>query len=210
MVKRALLAVSKLDEAELRAMSAGRIDQADLAREVLRGKTLPATFTLRDSFALFESLEAARGPIQKSEILQRGLARLTPDEAAVLIKVLSGDLRIGLKEGLLEEAAAAAAGVEAAAVREANMLSGDIGRVALLARRNALSSVDLTLFHPIKVMLASPEPTASAIWERHVAAGRGTGDVWIEDKFDGIRAQVHCGRGRAEIFSRDLRRMRPL
>ncbi len=206
-VKRALLAASGLNEAELRAISVGRIDQSDLAREALRGKTRPAVFTLRDSYALFESLEAARGPLQKSETLQQALARLTPDEIAVIIKVLSGDLRIGLKEGLLEEAIAVAAAVDAEDVREANMLSGNIGRVALLARRNALGSAGLTLFHPVKVMLASPEPTAAAIWERHVAAGRADGDVWIEDKFDGIRAQVHCGGGRAEIYSRDLRRV---
>ncbi|OAI41274.1 hypothetical protein AYO41_05465 [Verrucomicrobia bacterium SCGC AG-212-E04] len=87
------------------------------------------------------------------------------------------------------------------------MLSGDVGRVAVLARRNALAEAGLTLYHPIKVMLASPEPTAAAIWARQVAAGRGEGDVWIEDKFDGIRAQVHCGPGRAEIYSRDLRRI---
>ncbi len=206
-VKRALLAVSGRNESELYALSASRIDQADLAREVLRGRTSPAAFTLRDSRQLFESLESARGPIQKAECLQRAFARLTPDEAAVIIKVLSGDLRIGLKEGLLEEAVAAAAGVPAEEVREANMLSGDIGRVALLARRRELGAAELTPFHPIKVMLASPEPTAAAIWERHVASGQAAGDVWIEDKFDGIRAQVHCGGGRAEIYSRDLRRI---
>jgi DNA ligase-1 len=59
------------------------------------------------------------------------------------------------------------------------------------------------LFRPIKCMLASPEPTAEAIWERFAA----TEVVYVEDKFDGIRAQLHRGAGRAEIFSRDLRRM---
>ena len=205
--KRALLAVSGLSESELRALSSGRIDQADLAREALRGRTKSAPFTLGDSLAVFERLESARGPMRKAEVLQKALARVTPDEAAVIIKVLSGDLRIGLKEGLLEEAVATSTSVSADDLREANMLSGDIGRVALLARRGELAAAGLTLFHPIKVMLASPEPTAAAVWERQVAAGRADGDVWIEDKFDGIRAQVHCGAGRAEIFSRDLRRI---
>ena len=206
-VKRALLAASKISEAELRAISGARGDQAEAAREILRGRTKPATFTLRESLIFFELVEAARGPIQKADLLQQQFARLTPDESAVVLKVLSGDLRIGLMEGLLEEAIAAAAGVGGDAVREANMRSGDVGRVALLARRNALAEAGVTLFHPLKVMLASPEPTAAAIWERHVEAGRGERDVWIEDKFDGIRAQVHAGSGRAEIFSRDLRRV---
>lgn len=206
-VKRALLAVAKLGESELRAISAAHGDQSATAREVLRGRTAPAPFSLRESLSFFESIEAARGPTQKSDLLQRQFARLTPDESAVILKVLSGDLRIGLMEGLLEEAIAMAAGVESDAVREANMLSGDVGHVALLARRNALAEAGVTVFHPLKVMLASPEPTAAAIWDRHVKAGRGGGDVWIEDKFDGIRAQVHVGRGRTEIFSRDLRRV---
>lgn len=206
-VKRALLAVSKLGESELRAVSAARGDQAEAAREALRGRTEPAPFTLRESLSFFESVEAARAPLEKADLLQRRFAQLTPDECAVILKVLSGDLRIGLKEGLLEEAIAVAAGVGSDAVREANMLSGEVGRVAVLARRNALAEAGLTLFHPLKVMLASPESTAAAIWERHLEAGRGGGEVWIEDKFDGIRAQVHVGRGRTEVFSRDLRRV---
>jgi DNA ligase-1 len=54
-------------------------------------------------------------------------------------------------------------------------------------------------------MLASPEPNAHAVWERiavHDAPG-----AWTEDKFDGIRAQIHLGHGRAEIFTRDLRQI---
>ncbi len=56
-------------------------------------------------------------------------------------------------------------------------------------------------------MLASPEPTAEAIWAR-LAGNATTADViYVEDKFDGIRAQLHRSRDRVEIFSRDLRSM---
>ena len=51
-------------------------------------------------------------------------------------------------------------------------------------------------------MLASPEETAAAIWDR---LGEDGGEVWLEDKLAGIRAQFHCVDGRAELFSRDLR-----
>ena len=83
------------------------------------------------------------------------------------------------------------------------MLLGNIGRAAVLARQRRLEEAELTLFQPVRCMLASPEPDSAAVWERLGADGT----VWIEDKLDGIRAQVHCYQGRAEIFSRDLRRI---
>ena len=55
-------------------------------------------------------------------------------------------------------------------------------------------------FSAIRIMLASPEETAQAIWERLPGE-----KVWLEDKFDGIRAQVHRSAERVEIFTRDLK-----
>jgi DNA ligase-1 len=95
------------------------------------------------------------------------------------------------------------------------MLLGDIGQTALLASRNELSRAKLSIFRPIKCMLATPKPTAEAVWERFAEAA-GTNrelassapaTVYLEDKFDGIRAQLHRSAQRVEIFSRDLRRI---
>jgi DNA ligase-1 len=98
------------------------------------------------------------------------------------------------------------------------MLSGDIGRAALLASRKELHRAELSLFRPIKCMLATPQPTAEAVWERFVVVPQSRDDpgqqkstppatVYLEDKFDGIRAQLHRSSHRVEIFSRDLRRI---
>ncbi len=87
------------------------------------------------------------------------------------------------------------------------MLLGDIGQTALLAARRELDQAELTLFRPIKSMLASPEPTAEAIWARFVSDSPNESIVYVEDKFDGIRAQLHRGPERVELFSRDLRRV---
>jgi DNA ligase 1 len=95
------------------------------------------------------------------------------------------------------------------------MLLGDIGQTALLASRNELARAELSLFRPIKCMLATPEPTAEAVWERFAEAATTSRDpasyapitVYVEDKFDGIRAQLHRSAQRVEIFSRDLRRI---
>ena len=227
-IKRALLAVSGASEDHLRRLRASLADLSEVADAVLPGRTRPQPFSLVEAMRFFDELERTRGPLAKGDLLQQALARLTPLEARYVVKILTGELRIGLKEGLLEEALAAAFRQPADAIREANMLLGDLGRVALLAREGALDRAELTLFQPIKSMLASPEPTAGDIWARHeelhAAAETGAplaqplaGDglvagaksvVWVEDKFDGVRAQLHRDAGgRAEIYSRDLRRV---
>ncbi|MFQ3578002.1 MAG: ATP-dependent DNA ligase, partial [Verrucomicrobiia bacterium] len=96
-------------------------------------------------------------------------------------------------------------GSELDAVREASMLTGDIGLTAVLARQKALHEAVMKPLQPIKVMLAAPEPDAESVWQRFHPDPGEKATVWIEDKFDGIRAQLHKVGGRVEIFSRDLR-----
>src|SRR5204863_7203858 len=110
-----------------------------------------------------------RGPIAKTELMQSCLARLSAREGQYVVKMLTGDLRIGLREGLLEEAIARAFEEPLDQVKEANMLLGDIGATAALASQKQLDRAELSIFRPIKCMLATPEPTAAAIWERFSA-----------------------------------------
>ncbi len=191
-IRRALLAASRHDEATFRRLTFGLGDAGRAARVALENRTLPEPFGLRDSLSFFEVLEAARGPLAKGDVLCERLKRLTALEAELLVRIITGDLRMGLKEGLLEEAIAATCDVELTAVRDAHMLLGDLGRTANLARRNALDEATLTIFSPVKCMLASPEENAEAIWKR---AG-SSGSVWLEDKYDGIRAQLHHEKNR--------------
>src|SRR5262249_61063215 len=104
----------------------------------------------------FTALVEARGPTRKRPLLAELLRRATPVEAKYIIKIMGGDLRIGLQEGQLEDALARAAGVTVAEVQWANMLLGDIGETAVLARYGRLDAARMRLFHPLKFMLASP------------------------------------------------------
>jgi DNA ligase-1 len=117
------------------------------------------------------------------------------------VKILSGDLRIGLKEGLLEECIAEAFQADPGEVREANMFCADLGLVAVMARNRRLHERAMRLFQPVKCMLASPEPDATAVRARFAEIS----SLWIEPKFDGIRAQIHTNTKRTEIFTRDLK-----
>ncbi len=209
-IYRALMAASKLSEPEFRRIASGHGDSGKTAAEVLQGRTAPESFGVEESRAFFESLQKARGPIAKTELLQARFARLSARGGQYLVKILTGDLRIGLREGLVEEAIAEAFSVGLDDVKEANMLLGDIGETARLAARGELEKAELALFRPIKSMLASPEPTAEAIWARFAKEEAEAGEtvaVYVEDKFDGIRAQLHRNGSRTEIFSRDLRRI---
>jgi DNA ligase-1 len=107
-------------------------------------------------------------------------------------------LRIGLREGLVEDAIARAFKQPLAEVSLANMLRGDIGEAAVRARAGALRDVEMRLFHPLKFMLATPASDLADIARTMPA------EFFVEDKFDGIRAQAHVQNGRVAIFSRTL------
>jgi DNA ligase 1 len=156
------------------------------------GPTLPE---VADAFA---AIEVASGPARKSAILRSLLERSDPLTAKYIVKVLGGDLRIGLREGLVEAAIARAFDRRLDDVKWAGMLVGDVGRLAGLARDDALASATLALFHPLKFMLASPAEDAAEI------VARLGPEVWVEDKYDGIRAQLHKRGEEIRLYSRDL------
>ena len=154
--------------------------------------------TLAETRAAFEAIEAASGAAAKAAILERLLERASPRTAAAIVKVMSGELRIGLREGLLEAAIAKAFDRPLDDVKRASMLTGDIGRTASLARDDRLADAAMTLFHPLKFMLASPAEDAAEIVKRLGPI------VWVEDKYDGIRAQLHRRANDIRLYSRDL------
>src|SRR5205814_3587572 len=87
------------------------------------------------------------------------------------------------------------------AVQRAQLLLGDLGEVAVLAKHDRLASAQFRLFHPIQFMLATPQETAADAAE--LIAGR---TFYAEDKLDGIRAQVHKSRDRIAIYTRTMDR----
>ena len=154
--------------------------------------------TLPEVAAAFADIEAASGAAGKSAVLRSLLERSDPLTAKYIVKVLGGDLRIGLREGLVEAAIARAFDRPLDEVKWAGMLVGDVGRLAGLARDDTLGSAALVLFHPLKFMLASPAEDAAEI------VARLGPEVWVEDKYDGIRAQMHKRGSDVRLYSRDL------
>ena len=202
MLRDAIAEVTGLDLENLRPRYVRLGDSGDVAFEAFAEtkaavNVLP-TLTLAEAQSLFERLSETRGTKNRRALLAAALARATPAEAKYLVKLLVGDLRIGLKEGLVEDAVARAFGRKLADVARVNMLTGDIGETAARARLGELEGVAMRLFHPIKFMLAtaaeSVEDVARAMPE----------EFYVEDKFDGIRGQAHVQAGRVALYTRTL------
>jgi DNA ligase-1 len=187
-------------------------DLGETAFEIFQNHQVRPTLTVERVDDFFHQLQTAAGSIAKLPLLLDVLHHCAPLEAKYLIKVITSDLRIGLKEGLVEEAIARAFDRPVEQVRQANLLLGDIGETARLAKMNELANVGILPFRPVKCMLASPEESPTTIWDRmqvdHHERNAETSlpaTVWLEDKYDGIRCQLHKVGDRVALYSRDLK-----
>jgi len=196
--------------------------------------------TLADVAEAFAGMAAARTTAVRAQLVERLLRRASPLEAKYLLKLMTGDMRIGVKQSLVEEAIAAAAKVDVAAVRNAVMLEADLSSVVRRAFAGTLGEARMRLFHPLGFMLASPVDSPEEAAERFACKlsvvkgsrkgqkqiqeqkqnagvlrsaqndksdGSSTVEAFLEDKYDGMRAQVHCGDAgqpdRVAIYSRN-------
>jgi DNA ligase-1 len=177
-------------------------DLGDVAAELITTPPAdPRRLTLADLAAAFDEIAATKGSNAKRALVRALIARATGDEARYLVKIVGGDMRIGLRESLVEEAIGKAFGREREAVARANMLGGDIGDTAVRARHGTLEGAAFVHFAPIGMMLATPVLDLSEVAKRFPAP------YVVEDKYDGVRAQVHKAGDRVEMFSRTLDRV---
>jgi DNA ligase-1 len=194
----ALAAASGAGEDALRAAYLRHSDFGDAAADLVAAGSGRA-LTVADVANGFAAIAAAGSAADRVAGMTDLYRRASTEEARFIGRIASRETRIGLREGLLEEAVATAFDADQGAVRRAHMLTGEIGETAVLAREGRLGEAALHVGRPIRFMLASPVADAAEVMRR-------VGDeAWIEDKYDGIRAQLHLEAGRApRLFSRDL------
>lgn len=179
-------------------------DSGEVAYEAIletRSEESTPVITLAETEALIARLSEMKGTKNKKTLLTDVLKSATALEAKYLVKLLVGDLRIGLKEGLVEDALARAFEQPLARVAQANMMIGDIGETAVRARHNELAGISMRLFHPLKFMLATAATDLADI------ARQMPEEFYVEDKFDGIRAQAHTSGNRLALYSRTMDEM---
>lgn len=152
--------------------------------------------SLLDVTSYFEKLYDASSRAEKQQILNDFWRKSTPLEAKYSIRMLGqSSLRIGFEIRSLIAAIAKGFTVSKKDVRHAHMLTGSIGEAAVMAKTKRLDKAKFSMFHPISFMLASPiEYKSETDLSEYVA----------EEKFDGMRAQIHYSENGVKFFSRDL------
>jgi len=134
----------------------------------------------------------------KKNILKGLLIACSPLESKYLIKIITGEMRIGSVEGLVEIALSRAFDRELQYIREAMLISGDISQVAVLAKKNILHNAIMRPFVPVSFMLADVMFSAEEIINYY------NKPLICEYKYDGIRLQMHKFDNKVQLFSRNL------
>jgi DNA ligase-1 len=156
----------------------------------------PLNLSLQEVSKQFHELLQASSRVDKIELLQKTWEKMHPVEVKYSIRMLGqGSLRIGFETKSVIASIAKAFGYKKESVRYAHMITGSIGKTAVLARDERLDEAEFKLFHPLSFMLASPIESRSVDTLSEYIA---------EEKFDGMRAQVHHSEQKVEIYSRDL------
>lgn len=190
--------MANADDADVGKSYRAHGDLGNMAEHLLLKRPATADVSLKQVAQVFDQLPNARSSAQKMALLANLFEPMSAGEVKHVIKIMTGDLRIGLKESLVEEAVAKAFDRPLEAVRRANMFTGDIGETLQAAVVNQLEHVRMRLFRPIGFMLATAVETAEEILPD------GVGSFYVEEKYDGIRAQVHKTAQGVKVFSRTL------
>ena len=198
-INKVIASISGRDDTELGLIFRRLSDLGDWAGEALDGATRPEDVSLQDVETSLEAIRTARGNA-KARPLETMVRRMHPEAARFFIKIISGEMRIGLSEGLVEAAIAEAFNVPITQVKRVHLVTGDIGETAVRCKRGEFEASTITLFQPVRFMLASPVETPGEAFER-----MGADTVWTEEKYDGVRCQLHRHSSRVELFSRDLK-----
>ena len=137
----------------------------------------------------------------RDERLTRLAARASSDEREFINRIIGGEMRTGVSEGLVLDAIAAAWGVEPATARRAALFLGDLTAVAALAASGgaaAVAGASPRPFVPLLPMLAEIADDFTGVLTAH------GGRTALEYKYDGARIQLHRAGDRVEVWTRRL------
>jgi DNA ligase-1 len=161
-----------------------------------RNKWSDGGLTLGAIAEVYSRLANTRKRVEKQRIIWDTWNQITPLEVKYFIRILGqGSLRIGFESKSLLHAIAKAFDANLDQVRYAHMISGSMGKTAVLARESKLDTAQFKMFSPIAFMLASPiESRSVEDFSAYIA----------EEKFDGMRCQAHIQDNEVRLYSRDL------
>lgn len=191
-------------ESDPRVLEISYATISEAGRTLGQSRLTESPLTIGDVFQTLGKIAEASGAnsrARKLSLLETLLTRASPVEVEFLTRMMLGEMRIGVVEGVLLDAISKASGVSKGAIRKANMLHGDLGdlaRCAILKGPESVEQVNLRLFVPVKPMLAEMAENVGQILEEHKDGSA------FEYKFDGARIQIHRKGEKVRIFSRRL------
>ena len=163
-----------------------------------------APLTLGDVGAAFGAVAAAVGGGSRrarETQLKELAARASDEEREFLGRIIGGEMRTGVSDGLVLEAIAAASVADLAAVRRAALFLGDLSAVAVLARGGGAAALAGATPRPFVALLPMLAEIGTDFGEVLRAHG---GRTALEFKYDGARVQVHREGDRVAIWTRRL------
>ena len=166
-----------------------------------QARLLEASPSILEVCSTLEKVAAASSRRRKEALLTGLFSAMGREEVEYLVRMLSGEVRIGAAKGVVLEAVASAAGCSLEEVRRAYMFLSDVGDVAeraLRGGREAVRSVTLEIFRPVKPMLAE------MCYDIREAIKEHGGATAFEWKYDGVRVQVHVKGDKVRVFTRRL------
>src|SRR5699024_10587571 len=162
--------------------------------QAARSKRTPTGLSLADIEEYYNKLARLSSRADKQNILRSAWKKMTPAEINYFIRIMRVAPHIGFSRQLIISAVAEAFEKDAADIRRAHIITGSMGRTALLAKLDQLGKARFSHSHPLAFMQAAPLADNS---------GETSGDYVAEEKFDGLRAQVHVSGKRVRYYSRN-------
>jgi DNA ligase-1 len=206
-IMQSLSEIAMLDIKDIQNIHLKHGDIGAIAEYAVSKKHVISLFNQQDEldlsfiYHLFKKIATITGSgsnRNKKNILKGLLIACSPLESKYLIKIITGEMRIGSVESLVEIAISRAFGKELKLIREAMLISGDISQVAALAKKNLLHNAIMKPFVPVSFMLADVMFSAEEIINYY------SKPLICEYKYDGIRLQLHKFNKEVRLFSRNL------
>jgi len=191
-------------ESDPRVLEVSYATISEASRNLGQTRLSEVPLAIHDVFRTFDKVSEATGAgsrVRKLSLVQTLLTQASPVESEYLVRMMFGEMRIGVVEGIVQDAISLASGAPKELVRRASMLHGDIGDIAKIAITGGpkeLQRIGIHLFVPVKPMLAEMAETLETVLREHPDGSA------FEYKLDGARIQIHKSGDKVRIYSRRL------
>jgi DNA ligase 1 len=153
-----------------------------------------------DNMQLMARQSSGGSQDRKLNMITELLIQAKPKEAKYIVRMILGEIRVGVAEGIIRDAISKAFDVTSEDVECAWFMNPDYGEIARIAKESGTSGLKKVKAHlgkPIMVQLAEKAPSLEE-------AVKSFDNVALEYKYDGARFLIHKKGETVWIFTRRL------